>query len=74
MRNGSFPFWLKFQAIVGGDVQARFYEAFHFHDNEPSANELASSFLSERSGRLLGWRGPSKRKTGHLSSPATLAS
>jgi hypothetical protein len=23
-------FWLKFQAIVRGDVLARFYEAFHF--------------------------------------------
>jgi hypothetical protein len=32
------PFWLEFQAIVGGDVQARFYEAFHFDDNEPAAN------------------------------------
>jgi hypothetical protein len=32
------------------------------------------SFLSERSEPLLGWRGPSKRKTGHLPSPATLAS
>ena len=32
------PFWLEFQDIVGGDVQARFYEAFHFDDNEPAAN------------------------------------
>ena len=28
------PFWLEFQAIVGGDLQARFYEAFHFDDND----------------------------------------
>jgi uncharacterized protein YhfF len=39
------PFWLKFQAIVGGDVQARFYEAFHFDDNESSANKLAQLVL-----------------------------
>jgi hypothetical protein len=41
------PFWLKFQAIAGGDVQARFYEAFHFDDNEPSANKLAQLVLVE---------------------------
>ena len=39
------PFWLEFQAIVGGDVQARFYDAFHFHDNKPAANELARLVL-----------------------------
>ena len=39
------PFWLAFHAAVGGDAQSRFYEAFHFDDNEPSANELAKLVL-----------------------------
>jgi uncharacterized protein YhfF len=39
------PFWLEFQATVGGDVQARFYEALHFDDKEPAANELARLVL-----------------------------
>jgi len=36
------PFWKSFAESVGGDVASRFYEAFHFDDNEPSANELAA--------------------------------
>ena len=36
------PFWKSFAQSVGGDVASRFYEAFHFDDNEPSANELAA--------------------------------
>jgi uncharacterized protein YhfF len=40
------PFWNAFQASVGGDVQTRFYEAFHFDDNEPSANALAQLVLA----------------------------
>jgi uncharacterized protein YhfF len=40
------PFWEQFQASVGkGDLTARFYEAFHFDDNEPSADELAKLVL-----------------------------
>ena len=51
------PFWLEFQAIVGGDVQARFYEAFHFDDNEPAANELARLVLvgTKRATAGLAW-------------------
>ncbi len=51
------PFWLEFQAIVGGDAQARFYEAFHFDDNEPSANELAQLVLvgTKRATAGLAW-------------------
>ncbi|NPC54108.1 ASCH domain-containing protein [Caenimonas soli] len=40
------PFWNEFHATVGGDVLARFYEAFHFDDNEPSANALAQLVLA----------------------------
>jgi len=36
------PFWKSFAQSVGGDVASRFYEAFHFDDNEPSANDLAA--------------------------------
>jgi len=51
------PFWLEFQAIVGGDVQARFYEAFHFDDNEPAANKLARLVLvgTKRATAGLAW-------------------
>jgi hypothetical protein len=34
-------FWEAFQATVEFDALPRFYEAFHFDDNERSANELA---------------------------------
>lgn len=40
------PFWNEFHACVGGNVEDRFYEAFHFDDNEPSANELAELVLA----------------------------
>ena len=39
------PFWEAFQATVGFDASPRFYEAFHFEDNERSANELAQLVL-----------------------------
>jgi uncharacterized protein YhfF len=39
-------FWAKFQAATGVDATLRFYEAFHFDDNEPSANELARLVLA----------------------------
>ena len=51
------PFWLEFQAIAGGDVQARFYEAFHFDDNEPAANGLVRLVLvgTKRATAGLAW-------------------
>src|SRR5262245_26469571 len=39
----------------------------------PSSRLAVGSFLSERNERLLGWRGPSKRKTGHLPKPSDLS-
>jgi uncharacterized protein YhfF len=41
-------FWSEFAASLGHDPSARFFEAFHFDDNEPSANELAELVLSGR--------------------------
>jgi uncharacterized protein YhfF len=38
-------FWSEFTTSAGSDVTARFYEAFHFDDNEPTANELAELVL-----------------------------
>lgn len=38
-------FWAEFTAIAGSDKSARFYEAFHFDDNQPSADELAELVL-----------------------------
>ena len=37
---GIQPFWARFQAAIGRDESSRFCEAFHFDDNEQSANEL----------------------------------
>lgn len=39
-------FWDAFCAAEGKDGGARFYEAFHFDDNESSANELAELVLT----------------------------
>ncbi len=39
-------FWEDFQASTACDVESRFYEAFHFDDNESSANELARLVLA----------------------------
>jgi uncharacterized protein YhfF len=40
------PFWKTFSESLGKDVDSRFHEAFHFDDNEPSANELAALVLA----------------------------
>jgi uncharacterized protein YhfF len=67
------PFWDEFQASVGGDVLERFYEAFHFSDNEPSANELAQLVLAgtKRATAGLAWsfeaEGRSSPRPGDLS-------
>lgn len=39
-------FWDGFEAAVGFEASSRFYEAFHFDDNERSANELAHLVLA----------------------------
>jgi hypothetical protein len=36
------PFGDKFQASIAYDASPLFYDAFHFDDNEPSANALAA--------------------------------
>ena len=40
------PFWRDFCAAVGEDRSDRFFEAFHFDDNAPSANALAALVLA----------------------------
>lgn len=39
------PFWKKFEATSSLEVSSRFYEAFHFDDNEPSTNALGQLVL-----------------------------
>lgn len=39
-------FWDGFSAEVGQDCSDRFFEAFHFDDNEATANELADLVLA----------------------------
>src|SRR4029453_7727610 len=48
---GSIPtqvqsFWKKFQESIAYDASPRFYEAFHFDDNERTANALGALVLS----------------------------
>ena len=40
------PFWRAFCAAVGEDRSDRFLEAFHFDDNQPSADALAALVLA----------------------------
>lgn len=40
------PFWDQFQASITYDASALFYEAFHFDDNERTANALAALVLA----------------------------
>jgi len=53
MRPSSIPahiasYWQTFVRSCPVDPTPRFYEAFHFDDNEPSANELARLVLAGR--------------------------
>src|SRR6266545_5035309 len=50
-------FWSAFTASIGHDPSDRFYEAFHFDDNAPSADELAALVLSgkKRATAALVW-------------------
>jgi uncharacterized protein YhfF len=41
-------FWALYVAELGNDPSERFFESFHFDDNEPSANELAELVLRGR--------------------------
>ena len=43
---GVRPFWDKFQASLSYDASSLFYEAFHFDDNERTANALSALVLS----------------------------
>ena len=54
---GIEEFWRGFCAHAGDDCSSRFFEAFHFDDNEPSANELAELVLLgvKRATAGLGW-------------------
>jgi len=61
-------FWASFCAEVGEDCSNRFFEAFHFDDNEASANELAD--LQASSGQLPGSSGHLRAWAAHHPSPA----
>ena len=39
------PFWKSFEATIGHDTSSRFYESFHFDDNERDANALGDLVL-----------------------------
>jgi uncharacterized protein YhfF len=58
------PFWDAFVAKAGPAATARFYEVFHFDDNEATANELADLVLSgtKRATAGLVWMFESRRR------------
>lgn len=51
------PFWAEFTAATGVDQSARFQEAFHFDDSQPSADALAQLVLrgAKRATAGLAW-------------------
>jgi uncharacterized protein YhfF len=53
----AIAFWQAFEASAGGERSSRFYEAFHFADNEASANALAELVLcgTKRASAGLAW-------------------
>jgi uncharacterized protein YhfF len=57
-------FWRAFTSTIGHDPSDRFYEAFHFDDNAPSADELAALVLAgtKRAGAALVWAFESESK------------
>ena len=65
------PFWNAFVAKAGPDATARFYEVFHFDDNEPSANELADLVLSGLKRATAASCGCTRRDGCRFRSPAT---
>ena len=38
-------FWKSFESDIGHDASSRFYESFHFDDNEADANALGDLVL-----------------------------
>ena len=66
-------FWQLFVQSQPEDPTSRFFEAFHFDDNEPSANELAQLVLAGRKRATAGlvWSFDATSaplpKSGHLS-------
>ena len=43
--NNILPFWKSFEEAIAHDASSRFYEAFHFDDNETDANALGDLVL-----------------------------
>ena len=58
------PFWKKFEETISDDASSRFYEAFHFDDNELDANELGDLTLqgAKRATASLLWFYEANRK------------
>ena len=50
-------FWSAFVATLVADPSHRFYEAFHFNDNAPTADELAQLVLSGKKRATAGSSG-----------------
>lgn len=59
------PYWNEFQSDTGYDATDRFYEVFHFDDNERDANYLAELVLegTKRATASLLWTYEAQDKT-----------
>ena len=66
-------FWKSFEEAIGHDASSRFYESFHFDDNETSANLLGNLVLQGKKRATAGllWTNEINKKpipkTGNLS-------
>jgi uncharacterized protein YhfF len=60
-------FWRNFTSSIGHDASDRFYEAFHFDDNEASADELAALVLAGTKRATAGLAAPPLPQAGRRS-------
>lgn len=67
------PFWRDFVATQADDPTPRFFEAFHFDDNEPSANELAQLVVAGRKRATAGLLWAYQQANAPVPQPGTLS-
>lgn len=66
-------FWKDFAATCATDPTPRFLEAFHFDDNEPSANELAALVLAGTKRATAGLLWVNEQEARPLAKPCDLS-
>lgn len=66
-------FWVRFVAHLGRDPAEHFYEAFHFDDNQPSADELADLVACGKKRATAGLLWTYEAETKPLARPGSLS-